>query len=111
MEADVAALHRVRECPLVEEVDPHGLGSRRAQCLRGPVGARERHDVVAAIAQRRDERAAQQARPTGDERARQGALWTVGCARRGAGADSGASTGTGGASSGTSRNSDPKLRR
>ncbi len=44
------------------------------------IGPDERDDVLAAGAQRSDERPAEQPRPSGDERARQGWPCIVGCA-------------------------------
>jgi hypothetical protein len=70
-----------------------GLGAQRADRRRRALGAHERDDLVAAVAQRRDEPAAQQPGAAGDERAAQERTWSVSsgsCASR-AGGCSGAS--------------------
>ena len=89
-----------------------GEDRRRARLTDGAgrrLRAHERDDLVAAVAQRLQERAAEQARAAGEERARQGA-WIGGCAvSRGGTAASGVSTGAGGAASGSARSADAKL--
>jgi hypothetical protein len=117
VEADVAARHGGGHAGLVEQVSGDGRRTGRAHGAGGVVGSHERDHLVAAGAQRSDERPAEQARPSGDERARQGWLWSVGCASRlalGATVVSGASgIASAGRSSSTAeaRSADEKLTR
>ena len=80
VEADVAARHGGGDAGLVEQISGDGRRTGRAHGAGGVVGSHERDHLVAAGAQRSDERLAEQARPSGDERARQEWLWSVGCA-------------------------------
>ena len=118
VEADVAARHRGGDAGLVEQVSRDGRRTDLAHGAGSGVGSHERDDLVAAGAQRSDERSAEQARPSGDERARQGWLCSVGCAEsrlalgaRVVSGASGISSATCSSSTAEARSADEKLTR